>query len=131
VNGNPVLALDYFSLWERLAQSLVRSIASPFDYARVPSCEGTGPPWFMIPLMDIQSRSRCRRAHTYLGFRVATKSVFHLYTTWSISNSSYLSPLPHPLSGSLIPISLSETPRETFPWGFGRYLVLLSVTLYA
>jgi hypothetical protein len=28
---------------ERLAQSLVRSIASPFDYARVPSSEGTGP----------------------------------------------------------------------------------------
>jgi hypothetical protein len=43
VNGNPVLALDYFPLLERLAQSLVRSIASPFDYARVPSCEGTGP----------------------------------------------------------------------------------------
>jgi hypothetical protein len=43
VNGTPVLTLDYFSLLERLAQSLVRSIASPFDYARVPSCEGTGP----------------------------------------------------------------------------------------
>jgi hypothetical protein len=43
VNGNPVLALDYFSLLLRLAQSLVRSIASSFDYARVPSCEGTGP----------------------------------------------------------------------------------------
>jgi hypothetical protein len=43
VNGNPVLALDYFSLLERFAQSFVRSIASPFDYARVPSCEGTGP----------------------------------------------------------------------------------------
>jgi hypothetical protein len=43
VNGNPVLTLDYFSLLERLAQSLVRSIASPFDYARVPSSEGTGP----------------------------------------------------------------------------------------
>jgi hypothetical protein len=43
VNGNPVLALDYFSLSKRLAPSLVRSIASPFDYARVPSCEGTGP----------------------------------------------------------------------------------------
>jgi hypothetical protein len=43
VNGNPVLALDYFSLLERLAKSLVRSIASPFDYARVPSSEGTGP----------------------------------------------------------------------------------------
>jgi hypothetical protein len=43
VNGNPVLTLDYFSLLERLAQSLVRSIESPFDYARVPSCEGTGP----------------------------------------------------------------------------------------
>jgi hypothetical protein len=37
VNGNPVLTLDYFSLLERFAQSLVRSIASPFDYARVPS----------------------------------------------------------------------------------------------
>jgi hypothetical protein len=43
LNGNPVLALDYFSLLQRLAKSLVRSIASPFDYARVPSCEGTGP----------------------------------------------------------------------------------------
>jgi hypothetical protein len=43
VNGTPVLALDYFSLLERLAQSLVRSIASHFDYARVPSSEGTGP----------------------------------------------------------------------------------------
>jgi hypothetical protein len=43
INGNPVLTLDYFSLSERLAQSLVRSIASPFDYARVPSSEGTGP----------------------------------------------------------------------------------------
>jgi hypothetical protein len=43
VNGNPVLALEYFSRLECLAQSLVRSIASPFDYARVPSCEGTGP----------------------------------------------------------------------------------------
>jgi hypothetical protein len=43
VNGNPFLTLDYFSLSERLAQSLVRSIASPFDYARVPSSKGTGP----------------------------------------------------------------------------------------
>jgi hypothetical protein len=43
INGNPVLTLDYFYLLERLAQSLVRSIASPFDYARVPSSEGTGP----------------------------------------------------------------------------------------
>jgi hypothetical protein len=43
LNGNPILALDYFSLLQRLDKSLVRSIASPFDYARVPSCEGTGP----------------------------------------------------------------------------------------
>jgi hypothetical protein len=43
INGNPVLTLDDFSLLERLAKSLVRSIASPFDYARVPSSEGTGP----------------------------------------------------------------------------------------
>jgi hypothetical protein len=43
INGNPVLTLDYFSLLERLAQSLVRSIASPFDYEGVPSSEGTGP----------------------------------------------------------------------------------------
>jgi hypothetical protein len=42
INGNPVLTLDYFSLLERLDKSLVRSIASPFDYARVPSSEGTG-----------------------------------------------------------------------------------------
>jgi hypothetical protein len=31
INGNPVLTVDYFSLLERLAKSLVRSIASPFD----------------------------------------------------------------------------------------------------
>jgi hypothetical protein len=43
VNGNPGLALDYFSLLKCRAQSLVRSIASPFDYARVPSSEGTAP----------------------------------------------------------------------------------------
>jgi hypothetical protein len=43
VNGSPVLALDYFSLLQRLAQPLVRSIASPCDYARVSSSEGTGP----------------------------------------------------------------------------------------
>jgi hypothetical protein len=43
VDGNPVLSLNNFSLLERLAQSLVGSIAYPFDYARVPSCEGTGP----------------------------------------------------------------------------------------
>jgi hypothetical protein len=43
INGNPVLILNYISLLERLAQSLVRSIASPFDYARVPSSEGPGP----------------------------------------------------------------------------------------
>jgi hypothetical protein len=43
INGNPVLTLDYFSLLERLAQYLVRSIASPFDYAPVPSSEGTDP----------------------------------------------------------------------------------------
>jgi hypothetical protein len=43
INGNPVLTLDYFSLLERLVESLARSIASPFDYARVPSSEGTGP----------------------------------------------------------------------------------------
>jgi hypothetical protein len=72
-NGNPVLTLYYFSLWERLAQSLVRSIASPIDYARVPSCEGTGPsPWVILPLTDIQSRSRSRSSFTYLGFRAAT-----------------------------------------------------------
>jgi hypothetical protein len=43
VNGNPILDLDYFSLLERLAQSLVRSIAAPFDYAWVPFSEGTAP----------------------------------------------------------------------------------------
>jgi hypothetical protein len=43
INGNPVLTLDYFYLLERLAQSLGRSMASPFDYARVPSSESTGP----------------------------------------------------------------------------------------
>jgi hypothetical protein len=29
INGNPVLTLDYLFLLERLAKSLVRSIASP------------------------------------------------------------------------------------------------------
>jgi hypothetical protein len=43
INGNPVLTLDYFSLLERLAKSLVRSIASPYDCARVPHEEDTGP----------------------------------------------------------------------------------------
>jgi hypothetical protein len=51
VNSNSVLALDYSSLLERLDQSLVRSIASPFDYARATSCLGTGPPpWNILPL---------------------------------------------------------------------------------
>jgi hypothetical protein len=31
INGNPGLTLDYFSLLERLAQSLLHSISSPFD----------------------------------------------------------------------------------------------------
>jgi hypothetical protein len=49
--GNPVLTLDYFSLLERLAQSLVRSIASPFEYARVPSRgKYRPPPWVILPL---------------------------------------------------------------------------------
>jgi hypothetical protein len=51
VNGNPVLTLDYFSLLERLVQSLVRYIASPFDYARVPSRgRYRPPPWVILPL---------------------------------------------------------------------------------
>jgi hypothetical protein len=51
INGNPVLTLDFFSLLERLVQSLVRSIASPFDYARVPSRgRYMPPPWIIIPL---------------------------------------------------------------------------------
>jgi hypothetical protein len=51
INGNPVLTLDYFSLLERLAKSLVRSIASPFDYARVPSLgRYRPPPWVILPL---------------------------------------------------------------------------------
>jgi hypothetical protein len=51
VNGNPVLTLDYFSLLERLSKSLVRSIASPFDYARVPSRgRYRPPPWVILPL---------------------------------------------------------------------------------
>jgi hypothetical protein len=53
VNGNPVLALDYFSLLEHLAQSSVRSIESPFDYARVPSLgRYRHPPWVILPLTD-------------------------------------------------------------------------------
>jgi hypothetical protein len=55
VNGNLVLTLDYFSLFERLAQSLVRSIASPFDYARVSSSEGTGSPPRVILLLTAYS----------------------------------------------------------------------------
>jgi hypothetical protein len=52
INGNPVLTLDYFYLLERLAQSLVRSIASPFDYARVPSRKRyMPPPLVSSPLM--------------------------------------------------------------------------------
>jgi hypothetical protein len=63
VNGNPVLALDYFSLLERLAQSVVRSIASLFDYARVPSSEGTGP-----------HRGLCYRSRIYsLGAAVGAR----------------------------------------------------------
>jgi hypothetical protein len=51
INGNPVLALDYFSLLERLVKSFVRSIASPFDYARVPSRgRYRPPPWVILPL---------------------------------------------------------------------------------
>jgi hypothetical protein len=51
VNGNPVLALDYFSLLDRLVQSLVRPIASPFDYVRVPSRGRYRlPPWVIPPL---------------------------------------------------------------------------------
>jgi hypothetical protein len=51
INGNPVLTLDYFFLLERLAKSLVRSIASPFDYARVPSRgRYRPPPWVILPL---------------------------------------------------------------------------------
>jgi hypothetical protein len=75
VNGNPVLVLDYLSLLDRLAQSLFRSIASPFDYARVPSSDGTGPHAHTVgysTAQGLQYRSRCRRLLTYLGFRVAT-----------------------------------------------------------
>jgi hypothetical protein len=52
INGSPVLTLDYFFfLLERLAKSLVRSIASPFDYARVPSRgRYRPPPWVILPL---------------------------------------------------------------------------------
>jgi hypothetical protein len=64
VNGNTVLTLDYFSLLERLSQSLVRSIASPFDYARVPSSEGTGPTVGYSTAHGLQYRSRCRRSFT-------------------------------------------------------------------
>jgi hypothetical protein len=51
INGNPVLTLGYFSLSERLVESLVRSIASLFDYARVSSRGRYGsPPWVILPL---------------------------------------------------------------------------------
>jgi hypothetical protein len=71
VNGNPVLTLDYFSLLERLAKSLVRSIASLFDYARVPA-KVQAPTVGYSTAHGLQSRSRCRRLFTYLGFRGAT-----------------------------------------------------------
>jgi hypothetical protein len=62
-----------FLSFERLAKSLVRSLASPFDYARVPSCEGTGSPlWVVLQLTVIQSRSRFGARLPILGFRVAT-----------------------------------------------------------
>jgi hypothetical protein len=72
INGNLVLTLDYFSLLERLALFLVRSIASPFDYARVHSSEGIGPHRWLFSAHGVQYRSRCRRSFTYLSFRVAT-----------------------------------------------------------
>jgi Methyltransferase domain len=59
---------------------LIPSYRAPFDYARVPSCGGTGtPPWVVLPLTALQSRSRCRRSSTYLGFRATTR--------WSIAAS--------------------------------------------
>jgi hypothetical protein len=43
VKGNPVLTLDYFSLLERLAQSLVRSIASPLTTRGFPLAKVQAP----------------------------------------------------------------------------------------
>jgi hypothetical protein len=55
INRNPVLALDYFSLFERLVQSLVRSISSFFDYARVTSRGRYRPPPWVIPQLTAYS----------------------------------------------------------------------------
>jgi hypothetical protein len=78
VNGNPILNLDYFYLVERLVQSLFRSIASPFDNARVPPSEGT-PTVGYSTAHGVQSRSLCRRSFTYLDFHGATYSTQKLF----------------------------------------------------
>jgi hypothetical protein len=65
INGNPVLTLDYFSLLEHLAKSLVRSIAYPFDYARVPSLRRyRPPPWVSLPLKAYSLVAAVRRSST-------------------------------------------------------------------
>jgi hypothetical protein len=56
-----------------LAKSMVRSIASPVDGARVPSTEVQAPqPWVVIRPSVIQSRKGMRTSISLGDFRVAT-----------------------------------------------------------
>jgi hypothetical protein len=72
-NGNPVLTLDCFSLLERLAKYLVRSIASPVLTTRgFPLAKVQAPTVGYSTAHGLQSRRRCRRSPAYLGFRGAT-----------------------------------------------------------
>jgi hypothetical protein len=64
INGNPVLTLDYFSLLERLAKSLVRSIASPLTTRGFPLAKVQAPTMGYSTAHGLQSRSRCRRSLT-------------------------------------------------------------------
>jgi hypothetical protein len=72
IKGNPVLPILLFSQGG-LAESLVRSIASPVDGARVPSTELQAPhPWVFIRPSVIQSRTGMRMSIPLGDFRVAT-----------------------------------------------------------
>jgi hypothetical protein len=72
VNGNPVLPRLIFYQGV-LVESMVRSIASPVDGARVPSTEVQAPqPWVVIRPSVIQSRKGMRTSISLGDFRVAT-----------------------------------------------------------
>jgi hypothetical protein len=68
VNGNSVLVLGCFSLLERLAYSLVRSVASPLTTRGFPLAKVQAPTVGCSTAHGLLSRSRCRRSYTYLGF---------------------------------------------------------------